>query len=174
MDPPGFQKIPPTSTTSPDPLPEGATTTGPATASPRDEDDFFDDDPAGPASPPPGSATTTGSSRASIDPASVKLLAEVTHALVYSASLLVRLVRKRRRPGLSEGIWVANEEERAAMGDPLARIAARHSPLEGDDTGDVIDGMLVIAGATGYALNHASAEGAHGPIADLTIPDDAG
>lgn len=117
------------------------------------------------------SATTTGSSRASTS--DWRDFAGITHMLVVLISVGVRFVRTRRRH-LPEDVWVADDDDQAAIGDPIARIAARHSPLEGGDAGDVVDGLTAVVGVAGYAVKNLAAEETAGALPDLSAVDDAG
>lgn len=75
--------------------------------------------------------------------------------LVGLASLAVRLVRERRLgTRLPPGVWIADDEDAANIGDPLARIAARHTPLAGDAPSDVVDGIEAMFGTAAYATKH--------------------
>ena len=85
------------------------------------------------------------------------------------ASLGIRWARSRRRQ-LPDGVWVADEEDAAAIGAPLARIAARRSPISGEGSADMIDGLEVLVGSTGYVMKNLEreAESADGldPVAE--------
>jgi hypothetical protein len=171
VDLPGF--APPT-TTGPDPLdPETTTITGP-TADPLEDptsglEDGWPGDESDEPTFSPGSTPTSGRSRAST--ADWRDFAELTGTLVALASVGVRFARTRRRQ-LPEGVWMADEDDQAAIGVPLARIAARHSPLEGGDSSDVVDGLVAMVGVAGYAVKNIDAEHrTAGPMPDLTAAE---
>jgi hypothetical protein len=156
-DLPGFSQPPPPRT---DPLDPAATTT-PA-ASPWDDspggDGWDDADDLEEEGPRPGSGATTagGSSRASTD---WRDLLPITGALVAMSSMLVRWLRTRRRQ-LPPGVWEADEDDAAAIAAPLARIAARRAPIGGEGSADVVDGLTLMVGTTGYALKNLEREAA--------------
>lgn len=162
MDLPGFGPAP--APRSPDPLDPEATTIGATSSESNPDEGWADvDEEEGPR---PGSAAPrTGSSRASTD---WRDLVPITSTVVAMASLLVRWVRARRRP-LPEGVWVADEEDAAAIAAPLARIAARRSPVGGEGSADMVDGLEVLVGATGYAMKNLEREAAS---AHLVLVDD--
>lgn len=149
-DLPGFAQPPPRPG-APDLLDPTMTTTEPG---PLDEGSWAGADEEGPR---PGSAARgTGSSKASTD---WRDLVPITSTLVAMTSLLVRWVRGRRRE-LADGVWVADEDDAAMIAAPLARIAARRSPISGEGSADVVDGLEVMVGATGYALKNLEREAA--------------
>lgn len=162
VDLPGFQHLPPSP--PPDPLDPTTTTTGttPPASPPVDDDDGWDDDEVVGAAHRPAA---TPSSRASTD---WRDLAPLTEALVGVASMLVRWVRSRRRM-LAEGVWIADEEDQAAIGQPLARIAARRSPITGEGAADTADGLTLLVGTASYAMKNLQAEVA---LADLAAVDE--
>jgi hypothetical protein len=55
-------------------------------------------------------------------------------------------------------VWVADEEDAEAIAAPLARIAARRSPIAGKGSADVVDGLEVLVGTTGYAMKNLERE----------------
>lgn len=71
--------------------------------------------------------------------------------------MVVRVVRGRRRQ-LADGVWIADEDDAATIAAPLARIASRHSPISGDGSADMVDGLEVLVGATGYAMKNLERE----------------
>lgn len=167
--PPGFAPLPPKRT---DP------TTTTRLLTPEDLDLDLDPDPLGgwddderpDEKSSPASTTTGGSSPASTpgDPADFE---ELAGTVVGIASLIVRFARTRRRV-LPDQVWMADEGDMARIGAPLARLAARHSPISGGEAGDVGDVLAITAGTAVYALNNLQAEAEHGgPILDLS-PDD--
>lgn len=152
---PGFSPLP---HRAPDPLDPSATTTSPT---PSDDD-------AGPdgwaeadveLGPPVTSRTGTGSSTASTERLDPTDLQGMTHALVGMASMLVRWLRARRHPQMHPGLWIADDEDQANIGDPLARIAARHAPISGEGSADVVDAVEILMGTTHYTLKNLPHEG---------------
>lgn len=123
---------------------------------------------------PPSEPTTsrTGTGQSSLASSDIPGLAEIARTLVGLASMLVRTLRTARNPELPPHVWIADEDDMAAMGDPLARIAARHTPVGKGPTGDMVDGLGVLVGATNYALKGVAGE-ADAALAD-TIPADQG
>jgi hypothetical protein len=120
------------------------------------------------ASSPTGSA---GPSPAFTDPA---LFVGIVRQLVGLVSLGVRFVRQRRsRVAFPPGLWLADEEDQANIGDPLARIAARHTPLSGEGTSDVADGIEAMIGTAAYAAKHLEYEAYVNAEAqpDITLAD---
>lgn len=160
-DLPTFGPMP---TREPDPLGDHRITT------PTRDDDGDDRDgwaePDVDLGPPATSRTSTGSSRASIDPSDLK---PVTAALVGMASLLVRWMRSRRRP-IHPQAWVADDEDVDLIGDPLARIAARHAPISGEGSADTIDGAAALMGTANYVMKNIPLEGQ--PYDLEQLPDD--
>lgn len=152
---PGFRPLP---TTGPDPQQEGE-----VTISPTMTDD--DDDPAGWAEPdvevgpratsPTGTASTPGSTER-LDPTDLE---GVTAALVGMASMVIRWARARRRPQMHPQVWIATEEDQELIGKPMARLAARHAPIGGEGSADVVDGVEILMGTTAYALKNLPLEG---------------
>jgi hypothetical protein len=151
VDLPGFAPAPPLR--DPDPLdPETTTIESPLDAL-ADWDDVEEEEEG----PRPGSGPTAprgGSSKASTD---WRDLLPITSTLVGMMSLAVRFWRGRRRP-LPDGVWVADEEDAEAIAAPLARIAARRSPLSGEGSADMVDGLEVLVGATGYTMKNLERE----------------
>lgn len=54
-------------------------------------------------------------------------------------------------------VWLADQEDLDNIAPPLARIAARHSPLDGGPAGDVGDAIEAILATGGYALKNTAA-----------------
>jgi hypothetical protein len=80
---------------------------------------------------------------------------------VVLAGLGVRLARTwGGRRELPEGVWIPDEDDQQAIGIPLARIAARHAPLSGEDSADVGDGLGIVTGTAGYVIKNLQAEAA--------------
>ncbi len=168
---PGFAPIP-----TPDPPADPAT---PATStteedSPRhllgDRASSSGRDNGGPTAGEKGSPDRTTSSPASTaDPLA---FVELARTVVGLASLLVRLWRQRRIPGLPPKAWLADDEDQAAIGDPLARIAARHTPLTGEGSSDVVDGLGVLVGTAGYTLKGLDVEAELAPPLPAPVAGD--
>lgn len=175
-DLPGFAPAPPMR--DPDPLDHPPTTSPTSSTSNRD-DSAFDGDADG-AGRPRGSAATSGSSPGSTDrpkqPPVPKVdwrdLMPMMSTLVAMSSLLVRWVRSRRRP-LPDGVWIADEEDAAAIAAPLSRIAARRSPVGGKESADLVDGLEVMVGATAYAMKNLDAEAQSPPLVVDEPPEGA-
>ena len=55
-------------------------------------------------------------------------------------------------------MWIADPEDRKAIGAPLARIAARHAPMSGKGSDDLVDGFTAGVATVGYALKGFDAE----------------
>lgn len=121
---------------------------------------------------PPSEATTsrTGTGQSSLASSDIPGLAEIARTLVGLASMLVRTLRAARNPELPPHVWIADDDDMAAMGDPLARIAARHTPVGKGPTGDMVDGLGVLVGATTYALKGIGGE-AEAAMANTITPD---
>lgn len=160
VDLPGF-KTPPSP--GPDPLNPAATTvTTPADSNPGGESDGEHDGPSELGQTT--SKTPTGqSSRASSEP--IPGLQEIIGALVGVASMLVRALRTRQRE-LPPAVWIADEEDQAAIAGPLARLASRHTPA-GDVGEDAVDGIAVLIGTTNYVMKGMQAEATPGPVLDV-------
>jgi hypothetical protein len=114
--------------------------------------------------PGPGSrspSSSLGSTDGPVDLAAEegyrKLLVEMAQQLVGLTSMVVRAVRGRRRP-LPAGVWIADPDDRKAIGAPLARIAARHAPMSGKGSDDLVDGFTAGVAGIGYALKGFEAE----------------
>lgn len=149
--PPGF--LQPPAPRGPDPLDAEATTIRPPSAEAPSDDyelDELDDEtpsPSGPASSSPASTA---------DPA---LFIEVARTAVGIASIGVGWLRARRHGPAIAQAWMADEEDQANIGDPLARIAARRIPVAaGQAAPDVVDGIDALMGTVNYGLRHARAE----------------
>lgn len=163
-DLPRFQPMP---EATPDPLdPEATTVTSSPWESEEPDDSWGDDEPTGPTTSPPSTGPSPASTRADW-----RDFRELLHTIVALVSVGVRFSRTRRRQ-LPEHIWVADEADQEAIGDPLARIAARHTPITGGDAGDVVDGLLATVGVAGYAVKNLNAERPYTPpgVPDLTEP----
>lgn len=153
-DLPGFAPSP--TPRGPDPLDPTATTTG-TTTGPITEEEWLAGGSSGEDEAEPRRDSETpriGSSKASTD---WRDLVPLTSTLVAMTSLAVRWIRARRRP-LAEGVWIADEDDAAAIGAPLARIAARRSPISGEGSADMIDGLEVLVGSTGYVMKNLERE----------------
>lgn len=100
------------------------------------------------------SPTGSGSSRASTERLDPTDLQGMTHAVVGMASMVIHWARARRRPNLHPSVWVADDEDQANIGDPMARLAARHAPIGGEASKDAIDVVEMMMGTTAYALKH--------------------
>lgn len=152
VDLPGFAAPPPPRT--PDPLDPDATTISP----PNDPDLGAADSWAGEQQEEEprraSAATSTASSKASTD---WRDLLPIAGTLVGMTSMLVRWLRSRRRT-LPDGVWIADEDDAAAIAAPLARIAARHSPISGEGSADMVDALEVLVGTTGYAMKNLERE----------------
>ncbi len=142
---PGFQTPPPPAGL--DPTPEGTRVSdGPAGPSDEQRDEPL-------AEPPPA----TGPSPAST--ADPDLFVGICYTVVQLASMVVRWARSRMVGGLAEGLWLADEQDVGAIGDPLARIAARHVPVgDAAAAGDVADGIELAVGVVGYGTKNLMAE----------------
>ena len=149
-DLPGW--LPPVRQPSDDPLDPEVTTTireGRPSPSPPDPGPASGDE-----SPPRPTMTSKGPGRSPgfTDPAA---FLGVTGALVGLASMGVHYAR--RAP---EGLWLADEEDVANIAGPLARIAARHSPVSGTEANDVGDALAAAVGVAGYAMKNLAREAA--------------
>lgn len=174
---PGFA---PRRSTRPTSDPLGAETTiDPPTTTPTDDEGQADDlgDDAYSDATDESTSTTTrdaGPSRASTpDLGFVKLLTQLCEVLVGGISVLVRQGRQRGRPyELPPGVWLADDEDRAAIGGSLARIAARHAPMSGEGSDDVIDGFTALVGTANYAMKGMAGEAPYsGPIDPDSVID---
>lgn len=149
---PGF--LPPPTPRGPDPLDPEATTIRPPSDGPdfssEDELDELDDERPSPSEPPKSSPASTA------DPS---LFVDVARTAVGIASIGVGWLRaKRHGPAIAQA-WIADEEDQANIGDPLARIAARRIPAAaGEAAPDVVDGIDALMGTVNYGLRHARAE----------------
>lgn len=69
--------------------------------------------------------------------------------------LLTAIVHLRLAPKhVDNDLWLADQQDLDAIAPPLARIAARHSPLDAGPAGDVGDAIEVVIGVGGYALKN--------------------
>jgi hypothetical protein len=138
---PGFQAAPPRPTMDPTP-PEDQTQTwtpSPEEIARPDDDGSDDEDPTGTTKP------KTGPPRVAIaDPA----LFEGTIGLAVKAG--GALVNHRLSP--NTGAWFPRDEEVDAIAEPLARIAARHSPAVSGQTSDVMDAIEAAGGVAFYVM----------------------
>ncbi|MFL6144527.1 MAG: hypothetical protein ACJ72N_22025 [Labedaea sp.] len=73
--------------------------------------------------------------------------------LVALASLGVHTAR--RAPG---ALWLADDDDVANISAPLARIAARHSPIAGGEANDLADGIEAAVATANYAVKNMRAE----------------
>lgn len=99
----------------------------------------------------------TSSPASTADPS---LFVDLTRTAVGIASLGIGWLRARQRhaPAIA-GAWIADEQDQAAIGDPLARIAARRVPaVAGAANPDVADGIEAVMGTVNYGLRHFDAE----------------
>lgn len=94
--------------------------------------------------------------RASSSPGSTIDADDVKPLVEMVVKLPMLWLNDRRAPGTD--IWLPDDQDQGAIVDPLARIVARHTPELDDDTGDVVDGILAIAGIGGYGLKHSMRE----------------
>lgn len=143
---PGFLPLP---ERSPDPLaPDAILETSPW-IDPEDDDDRGEE--ASPKSSGPKSSPAS-----TVDPA--LLAGEVVKPLIFMASAIIRLVRRRRRPNIGPEVWLADEQDQSAIGDPLARMAARRIPDEVGPATDAMDIFGVGIGVAGYTLKNLADE----------------
>jgi hypothetical protein len=152
---PGFEYLPPRPATDP-PTP-GATTTTRAT-SPEDYSAAYGEDERD----GPGNGTTSGKSgppRGSSDDGPQPDLRDVIEANAEAfeglITLLVKggglLVDRRRSPQTHS--WMMRPDEAEGIAKPLARIAARHSPVTMDgETTDVLDVLEAAGGLMFYGM----------------------
>lgn len=153
---PGF--LPPKIPRGPDPLDPSQTTTRPLDPQ---EVDYAE---PGTDGEPPGSTSTdrrtTGPSRGytpDSDPAGfLRAQPSAYEGMIATAVRLGGLgLDSWRSP--ETHIWMPTDDEVRGMTEPLARIAARHTPLPaGDDTSDLLDGLTVGVVAAGYAIRATS------------------
>lgn len=177
VDLPGFTPETPPSRPGPDPLDPTATTISPPTSTTGPSlDDELAGDHGGP-SPNGRSTRPTTSSPGSTDPDPVdaagykNLLGTICEQIVGMVSLLVRWSRTRQGRILPPGVWVADKEDRQAIGQPLAAIAARHAPMTGKGSDDVMDGAAVVFATGAYAMKNLEIEA---EFADINRVDDIG
>lgn len=155
VDLPGFQAPP---TRPADPLdPTSTTTTGPGPSLEGDWADELGEPPASPRTRGTGSSTASTERRRTPPAADWRDFREVTATVVGILSMVVRWVRTRRRP-LPDGVWIVDEDQAAAIGDPAARILARHSPITGESSSDMVDGLGLVVAAAGYTLGNLELE----------------
>lgn len=112
--------------------------------------------PGEPRSMPPSTRSFPGSTdEAALDLAAEegyrKLLTAMCEQIVGLSSMVVRAVRARRRE-LPPKAWIATKADKKAIGEPLARIAARHAPMTGKGSDDVVDGFTAGVAVVGYSL----------------------
>lgn len=141
-----------------DPLPEGATITT-RTREP-DEDDLELGDGDGWADDEPAAKRQRSSQGFTREPTEAELapLEDLLGVLVGFASMIVSIVRHRRRPELPPHVWMANEGDKAAIGGPLARIAARRAPAGVGGSSDLTDGIGAAIGTAGYVIGNLEQE----------------
>src|SRR5579862_2722981 len=131
-----------------DPPMTSTTTTAPPPMGERiyDPDRDLDDELADDRFEEPTSSPRS-SSRASIepDPALVESFAELaTLAVSISTVLIARFARSTA--------FLATEDEAGAIGEPLARIVARHAPMDEAVAGDAADGIEAGYHAVKYGM----------------------
>lgn len=166
-DLPGFLP-PPRRPMGPDPILEGHQTTLPPTMPAGSDPSQFrplreDDSPSDFAGIDEGEATIptptspSGSFRGSTANASV--FVGFLSLGVGIASVVVARARTAKRGPEIGNVWVATDEEAAAIAEPLARITARHVPL-GDvlEDSDVADGIEALMATAGYAIANVAEE----------------
>lgn len=150
---PGFRTPTPRRTMGPDPMDPAETTSRPLE---RDEVSWAEPSTDG---PPPGSTSTdqrkTGPSPGytpDSDPAGLlRAQPGAYEGLIATAIRLGGLgVDNWRSPDTH--VWLPTDDEVQGMTEPLARIAARHTPLSaGDESSDIIDGLTAMVVGAGYA-----------------------
>lgn len=79
----------------------------------------------------------------------------------------VRWLRSRRRPNLHPHAWIADDDDQAAIGDPLARIIGRRAPAGTGAAGDVVDGLEAGAATAAFALRSLQLEADSPPVIDV-------
>lgn len=108
--------------------------------------------------PRPSRSSSRGSTEP--DPAVAAAFGQLATLGATFASLLVE-----RSVGKGTGAWVATDDEAAAIGTPLGRIAARHAPIAAETAGDVADGIEAGYATVAYGMR-AATDHARGGRAD--------
>ncbi len=139
----------------------GAPTDASSEPSPNGADSWDDFDELPPADEP--SPTTSSRDRTRFrgftDPA---VFAEPIGAAVGMASVVVHYARKA-----PADLWIADDDDIANIAGPLARIAARHSPIAGGEASDLADGISAALGVANYAVKNIRATAQLAPQAPL-------
>lgn len=128
--------------------PENPPPTPSPSGPPRGSDGFSEADAAEATGLPPEPGRRT-STRASTEDVRTAL-----RALVQLVLSLVTAILNRRLAPEGSDTWKADEEDMAAIGEPLAKIAARHIPASDVLVGDVADGIAAGVGTANYALKN--------------------
>lgn len=141
---PGFRPQP----TPPMEDPPGPTVTSSSTA-----DQLLEDQPSrpGPSRPADGDAVADlgGVSRPIPSPASSEAF-EVGIGMALRTGALV--ANARLAPGSER--WIPNQDEVDAIAGPLGRIAARHAPITGGQSNDVMDAIEASVAAGGFVMRN--------------------
>lgn len=120
-----------------------------------------DDGATAEATTPTGGPSTTGSSERPERAPKARTARDIAIAANDLLPLIVRgitavglLLHKARTARFGDNtVWLPEPDEAVAMGEPLARIAARHAPTE-LVTGDAADAMEFAVAAGAYAIAH--------------------
>jgi hypothetical protein len=102
--------------------------------------------------------TSSPASTPELDPLEVAgyrdLISKLAGELVGLVTEGVRWWRARRRPWLPPHVWVATDDDEAAIGGPLGRLAARHAPVSGAGSEDLVDGVTLVMSTGRYGLRN--------------------
>jgi len=102
--------------------------------------------------------------------------AEIARGVVASASLYVHGFFARTEAAQQSGVWIADENDQAQIGDPLAAIAARHgvpATAGSKDTADLISAAVGLAAYLAKNIKLALALRAHARRAAAEQPEPA-
>jgi len=99
-----------------------------------------------------------GTTRSSGEPATLKLdksvVKELARGLVLTATEVIHEMLVKSEPGKHAELWIANDAEQKAIGDPLASITVRHGGgVPGSP--DVLDLVKAGVGLATYGIRHA-------------------
>lgn len=104
--------------------------------------------------PPKEAAGPTPASTKPLDP---KQLREPIRAAVMGLSMAANQVLAApidEALQVETGLWLASEDDAAAIGDPLAAIAARRAPVGLGGANDLGDALAALFGLIGYGMRH--------------------
>jgi hypothetical protein len=138
---PWDEKSPATGEGSPLDPPAGSPSVSDESSAPQYEDDESD----------PRSSRASSADPASVRPLTAKAQAAAARQAVKIAGSMAHQYLARDEAAKAVGLFLVDDETAEQIGDPLARIMARHAPIDGGIANpDVADGIAAMLGVANF------------------------